>query len=1119
MTTIDRPNRDALNRAIDIYRDAMRPFIVRNLKKVRGGKVEDHLCTALWKKEPQIRAGLRPDRSNLDELFDVNDVPRIVRRFWRDSFSREFSNPQGVESILNIVADARNKAAHPGAEDVSQSTAEASIEQVIEALDRINAPNERRAAAEILAQLRAGPEPQLMPQPEATREEPAPATRAKSAGLAAWRDVIQPNDDVRAGTFQQAEFAADLQQVYDGRADETYGNPVAFFNQTYITPGLKTLLLSTLRRLTGDGGDPVIQTKTGFGGGKTHSLIALYHLVNSPRALLGLPDKQVYARTRAELQDITTQAGATLDALSDNISISVLSGTFLSTTDPDTTSGGDPLNTLWGRMAYQLGGQEAYDMVGRAAREGTAPGGNQLDQLLEAVGPCVILIDELVAYVRNAGAAQDNVLSFVHSLTESVRRSRNAVLVVTLPESAWEAGGEGGQEALDRLDHLLGRIEAVWQPLEVHQAFEVVRRRLFGPTIDAGERDRTCEAFAAMYSRQRSDYPRESGERNYLERMKQCYPIHPEIFDRLYEDWSSIHRFQRTRGVLRMMANCISRLWLNGDAAPLIMPGDFPLSDPDLAGEFTPLLDGNWSPVLSEVDSDSSRVDALDKEQSRFGDVGGAARRITRTVFLGSAPGRAIRGINDERIRLGVVQPGHGVSVYNDALGRLSDQLFYMYMSDGRYYFHAEENLNKVADNRASELSEREIDEEIVKRLGKAAGRRADVIVCPDPHDRDGVPEGEQVRLVILSPAHALPSRSSEANRAAEAALQILRFRGEAPRVRKNLVVFLAAKQDEIRHARRETRRYLAWDSIIHGARKLDTLHGDRQRQAMESLRSADRGSETALVRAWRWALAPAQADPQRAEFTLGEFSCDPSGDGEIVGAAFRKLAEEEAVVEQISATALATMLEQRIWASDAYGDHIAVDTLWEALASNVYLHRLRNLSVLFTAIEAGVEAGAFGHGSSYDSATQTYGDPAWRTPIGGGERYVGDDLRGVIIKREIIERQLAAQRTSEPGGAVEVPGGGEVGVVTPPTTPETPYGPTRVAARKTLRGSISLDEVRRLEDEIVRNLSGEGAEVTITIAIEARNANGFSENILRAVRENGEQLDVEIELPYQFKS
>ena len=275
-------------------------------------------------------------------------------------------------------------------------------------------------------------------------------------------------------------------------------------------------------------------------------------------------------------------------------------------------------------MAYQLGGQEAYNIVGDAARQGTAPGGDQLDRLLEHVGPCVILMDELVAYVRNSGSASDSIYTFMQAFTQAVRRSDSCALVVTLPESAVEAGGEAGAEALSRLDSILGRIEAVWQPLEVHQAFEVVRRRLFGSTIDDAERDRTCEAFSRMYAgRARGDFPTEASEQRYLERMKECYPIHPEVFDRLYQDWSSIPRFQRTRGVLRMMANWISRLYLDNDNSPLVMPGDLRLSDPSLANEFVVLLDRQWAPVISEADSDGSRTDLLDRSMQSFAQVGG----------------------------------------------------------------------------------------------------------------------------------------------------------------------------------------------------------------------------------------------------------------------------------------------------------------------------------------------------------------------------------------------------------------------------------------------------------------------------------------------------------------
>ena len=441
-------------------------------------------------------------------------------------------------------------------------------------------------------------------------------------------------------------------------------------------------------------------------------------------------------------------------------------------------------------------------------------------------------MDELVAYVRNAGDAKDSIYTFMQVLTQSVRRSNNATLVVTLPESTIEAGAEGGAEALSRLDSILGRIEAVWEPLEVHEAFEVVRRRLFGRVRDEAARDQVCETFSRMYANARRDYPEEVSEQRYLERMKACYPIHPEIFDRLYSDWSSIPRFQRTRAVLRMMAHCINRLYLREDTSPLIMPANLTLNDPELSNEFLPLLDGEWRPVLTEVDSDGSRTDNIDRNVQRFSNIGGAARRIARTVFLGSASSGAVRGIDARRIHLGVVLPGQGVSVYKEALGQMNGALYYLYSSDDRYYFHAEENLNKVATDRADTLSEREVEECIIAQLQEAARggrqRRGEVLVCPQ--NSDDVRDVDTVQLIVLPSSKALPNRSRENDEAAAAAQNILLNRGDAPRIHRNGLLFLAARNDEIRTLRSSARTYLAWHSILNGDRRIANLTCVRRR-------------------------------------------------------------------------------------------------------------------------------------------------------------------------------------------------------------------------------------------------------------------------------------------------
>ena len=483
----------------------------------------------------------------------------------------------------------------------------------------------------------------------------------------------------------------------------------------------------------------------------------------------------------------------------------------------------------------------------KAAREGTAPGGNQLDALFELVGPSVILIDELVAYARNVqDVTQESIYTFFQTLTESVNRSKNVTLVATLPEGQVQAGGEGGMTVLDTLESILERIDAVSIPLEVDNAFEVVRRRLFGSIIDETERDLTCEAFRKMYQNSRNEYPDGVNDQRYLQRMKDCYPIHPEVFDRLSQDWAVIPGFQRTRGVLRMMATCISRLYQEQDPSLLIMPANLTLDDPALADEFTRLLarsGGNWDPVVQEIDSHGSRTEQIDRSSQSFIEVGNAARRTARTIFLGSATGGAVKGITNRQIHLGVVEPGQGVAVYNDTLNRMTGDLYFLYNLDDRYYFHTQENLNKVATDRAAEYTEEDIHAEIVSRLERVIGRDPSVQVCPT--SPSAVKDSETIQYVILHPQASLPSREKETDIASDTARKILTYSADDERQRtfRNTLLFIAARQDNIRELRNFVKNYLAWNSImngdiLHGA--LTNLEGARLDQTTENLESAE---------------------------------------------------------------------------------------------------------------------------------------------------------------------------------------------------------------------------------------------------------------------------------------
>ncbi len=1120
-TTVPRPNRDALDKAIGIYTDAMRPFIMRGLRRVRGSNPEQAVLGALLDNQREMfRDAMRKPNATVESLIEPGHFPRIVGgRLWREVFSQEFQRDNSIQSRLWIIATARNNTAHRTDTDLDTDATVADLLQVEYVLGSINAPDEQSAVQAIRRSLTPVSEPQQpQPAPRLTiATGPRGSSRASPRSLKPWRDVIKPNQDVQLGTFRQAEFAADLQQVYDGRAEQTqYGDPASFFAHTYVTPGIRTLLTNVLRRISGNGGDPVIQTKTGFGGGKTHSLIALLHLARDPYAILGAPDYEDDNESTTVIRDVARDAGMNPDAPDSLItaSVAVLDGTHLATTDQDTTAEGDPLNTLWGVMAYQLGGQEAYELVGVAARQGTSPGAAQLNRLFEHVGPCVILIDELVAYVRNAGMAKDNIYTFIQSLTQAVRRSDNAALVVTLIESEAEAGGPEGVEALTRLDNIFGRIEAVWQPLEVEEAFEVVRRRLFGAVVDAAERDKTCEAFSRRYGQRRSDYPNHVSEQRYLERMKSCYPIHPEIFDRLYEEWSTFNRFQRTRGVLRMMAVCVSRLYRTDDS-PLIMPGSLPLNDPDLANVFDSILPGNWHPVLTEVDSNGGRTDRIDAGSARFQDMRGAARRIARTVFLGSSGAGAVRGIDARDINLGVVMPGEGPATYRDALSQMAGELYYLYSQDGRYYFHAEENLNKVATDRADAIATRELDERIKAFLEEAmhSRYRNRAILCPEtPAD---VADVDRTRVVALSPPQSLPSRASDPDDAKPVAEEILTSFGEGrSRLHKNTLLFLAAKKDEIRALRRNIRQYIAWRSITTGDARINNLVGERFAQARDSATQAEASVRSSLTRAYRWALNPVQPDPQDASYEIVERMTDAGSDSaDFVGNALDTFIRNEILVAEISPSALSNLLDQRIWNSEAYKNHISVSVLWEMMTQYVYMTRLDERDTLIRCIRRGVQEGRFGVAPSSNNdyeGIRFQEDP--QDALGGFNPILlvepeTAEAAKLLHQQPAVPPEPGPNDTPrvifEPDGPSDPDG---------PFAPPTPRGPRQIVASKTTYSDISLDDVSLLREEVIRSLREDGGDITVEIIVRANKSDGFSERIAQAVLENGIQLGLNLE-------
>ncbi|MGH7991456.1 MAG: ATP-binding protein, partial [Limisphaerales bacterium] len=406
-----------------------------------------------------------------------------------------------------------------------------------------------------------------------------------------------------------------------------------------------------------------------------------------------------------------------------------------------------------------------------------------------------------------------------------------------------------------------------WRPATAEEGFEIVRRRLFEPI--AGDqfknRDVTAQAFSELYHSQAAEFPPECRGADYEKRMRAAYPIHPEIFDQLYGAWSTLVKFQRTRGVLRLMASVIHSLWEKGDRSPMILPSLIPIDDPRVQNELTRYLSDNWVPIIEkDVDGPNSLPLRIDGEQPNLGKVF-ATRRVARTIYLGSAPSAGVthRGIEDRHVKLGCVMPGESAAVFGDGLRRLAAAATYLYQDGNRFWYDTQATVTKLAEDRAEQLKRDpdKVMQELDKRLREDLRRMGDFNrVHPLPRSGADVPDDMDARLIVLSAEH--PYTKDADNPAEIAAKAILESRGNTPRLYRNSLVFLAADKMRLQDLEEALRKYIAWASILTEKESLN-LSPFQTKQAETQKQAADGAVTARLPEVYQWLLVPEQTNPQ----------------------------------------------------------------------------------------------------------------------------------------------------------------------------------------------------------------------------------------------------------------
>jgi predicted AAA+ superfamily ATPase len=1039
-------------------------------------------------------------------------------RKWGEVFRETLGKAE--RSLVNEIIDIRNRWAHK--EAFSGDDADRALDSIGRLLTAVSA-TEADEVNKMKLELR-----RTIFDEQMRREKRKGASlgieSAASQNLKPWREVITPHKDVASGNYQQAEFAADLWQVRVGEAAPEYQNSVEFFRRTYLTESLKQLLGNAVKRLSGNGGDPVVQLQTNFGGGKTHSMLALYHLFSGekPGDLLGI-------------DAVMEHAG--ISAIPQGVKRVVIVGNKISPGNPSVKEDGTTVRTLWGELAWQLGGKEAYGRIQADDERATSPG-DALRSLFNDYGPCLILIDEWVAYARQLhdeaelpGGNFETQFTFAQTLTESAKGAKQCLLVISLPASDAaasphtqaddeEVGGVRGRTALGRLQNAIGRVEAAWAPASSEEGFEIVRRRLFEPMLSKDQfvaRDLIAREFGDMYRAQQQEFPPECRDADYEKRIKAAYPIHPEIFERLYTDWSTLIRFQRTRGVLRLMAAVIHSLWMNNDRNPLIMPATIPIDDQRVRDELTRYLPDTWKPVIEkDVDGPNALPLRIDSEVPNLGKYA-ACRRVARTIYLGSAPtsDAAHRGLEDRRVRLGCVMPGEAPAVFGDALRRLSSSATYLYQDGPRYWYSTQPTVTKVADDRAEQLK-RDPDRVVaeLKRRLEADLRDKGLFhrVHPLPASGADVRDDMTAALVVLGPDY--PYTKDAGNRAEAAARSILESRGGGPRLFVNALVFLAVDEARLQDLDEAIRRYLAWDSVVGDSRSLNLDH-QQHTQAENQRKSCDGAVASRIPEAYQWLLVPTQQTPQ-SPVQLQALRLTTQG--ALAMRASDRLRKEEMLVQSFAGTRLRMELDKiPLWRRDS----VSVAQLIEDFARYTYLPRMTSPQrVIPDAVKDGLglllwNHESFAYADSYDETTGRFRG----LRLGPAESAHVDVSSGLLVKPEAAERQRAAEppaaaptgtreggaQPPTPGGPIPSGGSDEGGGQPKPQLPRRFHGSVRLDATRVGR------DASRIAEEVITHLSGLiGAQVTVTLDIEATVSDGVPDSVVRIVTENGRALKFE---------
>ncbi|MEM4500619.1 MAG: DUF499 domain-containing protein [Thermofilaceae archaeon] len=806
--------------------------------------------------------------------------------------------------------------------------------------------------------------------------------------LKPWYQVVKPREDLRRGIpLDASAFAIHLDQVIDGRAPAEYCDPKLFFARTYLTVQFRKLTIEVLRRLSGDvvGTSPGINLTTQFGGGKTHFLALLYHLLRAGDV----------AREWPGVAELLQESG--LSSIP-KARVCVFIGNRFDFLVGSGTEGEPKRKTPWGDLAWQLGGWALYQQVREHDERGVVPGGEIIQKVFTGA-PTLILMDEVMSFIRRTREAGDpyrrlgsQFYSFLDVLTREIAGAKNVVLVISLPLSEYEMTPEDESE-FQRLSKLLDRLSKAVILSEHIEIAEIVRRRLFEDLGDQKEIRRTAKAYADWIRQHKKHLPEWFPVEQAEKVFEATYPFHPTVLSVFERKWQSLPRFQRTRGILRLLALWVSHAWREGYQEgfldPLITLGTAPLKDPNFrAAVFEQLGENLEEAILSDIAGEEAHAVRMDREASGHTKRLRLHQKVATTVFFEACGGQTRNEATLPEVRLAVCGPDVEIGEVENVLSDLNQRCYYLEAHGTAYVIKRRPKLNKILADRKAALSGPEAEQLVQEKVRQAirevfrSGLKLERHYFPEsPSD---VPDTCSLRLVILAPEICWDN--SERAKTTEFIHHLLHEYAGRGRTYKSSLIFVVAESSA--PLSNEARTIIALESLEDPAeqRRLG-LEEEQVRELRDKKRLSEQQLKELVWRVYRYVVLLDKHDTLRV-VDLGLINSS-TGDS-LADVIIARLKHDGIVEDRVAPDFLV-----RKW-PPAFEEEWSTASVRDAFFASPEFPRLLNPETLRETIAQGVRDKKFGYASKSPTITDVrFGDPDFDS------REVEFSDYAVLIKKE----------------------------------------------------------------------------------------------------------------------